>query len=218
MDMEKISGLKALIWDFDGTLYRQIPALWENIRDTEIQVIREHTGWSEEKAKEEFGKIHNVITPSGTKATSMLSHISNAQASIETSKLTDYAAYLKKDDRLTKLFADLSGFTHYMLVNGSQESVARGLSFLGVTPSIFTEIVTSETVGETKPSTKGFAYILQKTGLPPASHMMIGDREAVDLAPAKALGIRTCLVWSDQKSSIADITLSSVYDLSGVLG
>lgn len=216
--MEKISGLKVLIWDFDGTLYQQIPALWENIRDTEIQVIIDHTGWSGQKAREEFDKIHNVITPSGTKTTSMLAHISNAQASIETSKLTDYASNLKKDDQLTKLFASLSGFTHYMLVNGSQESVARGLSILGVDPSIFTEIVTSETVGETKPSTKGFSYIMQKTGLPPQSHMMIGDREAVDLVPAKALGMRTCLVWSHQKSSVADLTLPSVYDLSGVLG
>jgi FMN phosphatase YigB (HAD superfamily) len=33
---------------------------------------------------------------------------------------------------------------------------------------------------------------LKKTGLPAAAHLMIGDRELV-VAPAKKLGMRTCL-------------------------
>lgn len=216
--MKKIPGIAVCIWDFDGTLYRQQQELWEEIRNSEINVIMKHTGWTEEKAKEEFYKVYKVVTPSGTKTTSMLAHIPNKQASIETALNTDYGKYLKKDPLLNTMFARLKGFQHYMLVNGTQESVARGSKLLGIDMSVFTEVVTSEIVGETKPSTKGYLYIQQKTGLPPQAHLMIGEREAVDLAPAKSLGMHTCLVWSAEKSDVADVTLPEVYGVPDVLG
>ena len=88
---------------------------------------------------------------------------------------------------------------------------------LGLPVDTFKEMVTSETVGVTKPEEKGFRYIMDKTGLPPEAHMMIGDREAVDFAPAKKLGMHTCLVWSEEKSKIADITLPTVYEVADIL-
>lgn len=216
--MKTLSGISVCIWDFDGTLYRQSPALWENIRATEIQVIMKHTGWPEDKAKDEFYKLYPTVTPSGTKVTSLLANITNAQASIETSALTDYASHLQPDPKLNDMFATLSRYTHYMLVNGSGESVSRGLGILGVKKDIFKEIVTSEHVGETKPSTKGFTYIIEKTGLPPEAHVMIGDREAVDLLPAKSVGMKTCLAWADEIREDIDISIPTVYDIVGVLG
>ena len=216
--MKTIPGVRVCIWDFDGTLYRQQPALWEEIRASEMQVVMEHTGWTKEKVNEEFYKIYGVTTPSGTQTTSQLANITNEQASIETSKYTDYGKYLKPDPELATMFGKLKNFQHYMLVNGTQESVKRGAKLLGLDLSVFREIVTSEIVGETKPGTKGFLYIISKTGLPAAAHMMIGDREAVDLVPAAALGIRTCLVWSDMKSNIVDVVLSDVYKVPDVLG
>ena len=206
------------IWDFDGTLYKQNPALWDQIRQTEIDVIVAHTGWSDKKASEAFYKIYKVETPSGTTTVSRITGISHADASRETSARTDYAAFLRSDPKLNEMFSSLSRYRHFMLVNGSQESVTRGLALLGVQKDIFEEIVTSEIVGETKPSSKGFQYILDKTGLPAASHIMIGDRELVDLAPAKKLGLKTCLVWSDAESAIADVTLPSVYECVNMLG
>ena len=217
-NMMKMQGVSVCIWDFDGTLYKQIPALWDQIHQTEIDVIATHTGWSVEKATEEFYKIYKVETPSGTTTVSRITGISHADASRETSALTDYAKYLHPDPKLSEMFANLSKYRHLMLVNGSQESVTRGLAILGVQKRFFEEIVTSEIVGETKPSTKGFQYILAKTGLAPAAHVMIGDREQVDLAPAKSLGIKTCLVWSDTPSTVADVTLPSVYECVNMLG
>lgn len=205
------------IWDFDGTLYKSRPEFSDAIRAKEIQVIMRHTGWSEDKAKEEFYKIFKQKTPSGTRVVSLLTGIGNTQASVETSD-NDFYISLYKDPMLSNMFLSLQRLTHYLLVNGSRGSAARGLHILGLNPAIFTEVVTSETVGETKPSPKGFLYIMHKTGLPAISHMMIGDREAVDLAPAKALGMKTCLVWSGPKSNIADIALRSVYEVADVLG
>lgn len=218
MHMTNIPGIAVCIWDFDGTLYRQQPALWDEIRASEIRVIMNHTGWPEEKAKDEFYKIYKVITPSGTQTVSMLTKISNKESSIETAQYTDYSKYLRPDSRLSNMFRRLTRYQHFLLVNGTQAAVAKGLGFLGLAASTFEKIVTSELVGESKPSEKGFRYIMHQTGVPPEAHLMIGDREAVDLVPAKALGMKTCLVWSETKSEIADITLPTVYEIVNVLG
>lgn len=214
----KLSGIKVCIWDFDGTLYRQQPALWDEIRESEYRVIMDHTGWSRDQAVEAFHTVYQKKTPSGTRSVSIVAEISMEAAALETTKYVDYKKYLVADPKLLVMFENLKGYTHMMLVNGTQQSVTQGLSLLGVDRTIFSEIVTSEVVGETKPSTKGFSYILEKTGLPAASHLMIGDRELVDLVPAKSLGIKTCLVWSDTVGSVADITLPTVYALTDVIG
>lgn len=216
----KLPGITVCVWDFDGTLYRSQQALKDQIRDSEIRVIMDHTGWTHEQASEKFYTVFNVVTPSGTKAASILANIPNDQASIECSRYTDYAPYLHTDPKLTAMFADLTRFDHYMLVNGTQESVSRGLGLLGVSPSVFREIVTSEIVGETKPGTKGFTYIIGKTGLPPEAHLMIGDREAVDLVPAKSVGMRTCLVrWGATKpqTGSVDSVIEDIYAVPDLL-
>jgi len=78
-------------------------------------------------------------------------------------------------------------------------------------------MVTSEIVGITKPDLAGFSSILDYTKLPPALHLMIGDREAIDHVPAKKLGMSTCLVWSEAKRSVVDLTLPTVYDVAKLL-
>lgn len=218
MALKLFSDVHVLIWDFDGTLYKQVPALWDMIRASEIRVIIDQTGWTQEKAKEEFYKIYKVTTPSGTKTVSELTQLSNKDASLACAKYTDYSAYLHPDPKLQTVFKSLSRYTHYLLVNGTQIGVAKGLRLLGISKSIFSEIVTSEVVGESKPSERGYLHIMKQTGLPASSHLMIGDREAVDLAPAKALGMHTCLVWSETRGTVAEVTLPSVYDVVSMLG
>lgn len=216
--MQKISGVSVCIWDFDGTLYKTTPALSNAIIEADYTLVMKHTGWSREKTIAEFHKIFKVVTPSSTETAAKLAGISVKDAAIECEQYKDRRMFLSRDDKLAGLFSSLSRFTHYMLVNGIQEKVKESLELLGVPVSLFKEIVTAEVVGVNKPQLDGFRYIMDKTGLPPASHMMIGDREPVDLIPAKSLGMRTCLVWSDKDSAIADVTLPDVYRVSDVLG
>lgn len=214
----KLSGIRVCIWDFDGTLYKQQPALLDEIRESEYRVLMDHMGWNHTHAVEAFHNVYLKKTPSGTQTVSLVAGISMKAAAVETTKYVDYRKYLSPDSKLAEMFVRLAGYKHMMLVNGTQQSVTHGLSLMEINRALFDEIVTSEIVGETKPSTKGFKYILKKTGLPPAAHLMIGDREQVDLVPAKSLGMKTCLVWSDTQSTIADVTLPTVYALTDVLG
>lgn len=218
MDMKTIPGISVCIWDFDGTLYRPTAALTQAIVEADYELIMRHTGWGKAKTVEEFYKIFKVKTPSSTETAAMLAGISVQEAAIECELYKDRRPFLSRDQRLIDMFAALEGFTHYFLVNGIAEKVRESLAVLGVQPDIFRETVTAEVVGVNKPQLDGFQYILKKTGLPPEAHLMIGDREAVDLAPAKSLGMYTCLVWSAEKSDVADVILPEVYGVPDVLG
>lgn len=212
-----LSDIKVLIWDFDGTLYKNDPRLLESIRERELEVIQKHTGWSRKKAEVEFYSLYPKSSPSGTKVVSMLSHIPLKDAARECAENKLYDNYLHPDKHLHDLFLKLSSYTHYLLVNGGRTSVLRGLKLLSLNSNIFKELITSEDMGVSKPDTKGFEYIMAKTGLAPHEHLMIGDRELVDLAPAKMLGMRTCLVWTTSVSAVADATVRTVYEIADIV-
>ncbi len=215
--MQQWSQVNVLIWDLDGTLYKPKSNISRAIRECEYQVITSHTRWSKKKVIEEFYKVYKVVTPSGTKTAAIVSGIPTVQAARECQNFLDRRKFLSRDDRLIEMFNKLSHYTHFMLINGTKRSTSQALEVLGIPPRMFVEIVSSETVGENKPSPKGFLYILKKTGIEPSKHLMIGDRVDVDLVPAKKLGFKTCLVWSTHQSPHADITLRSIYDLASVL-
>ncbi len=211
------SAVKVLIWDFDGTLYPPNPKLWQAVREAEYKTIAVHTGWPREKVIAEFERYHKKVLPSATETVGKLAGITTTAAALEMEGYYDRRDYLKRDERLVTFFQHLGKLTHWMLANGVRHRIEETLALLGVPKETFVEIVTSEVVGVNKPHDAGFRYILDKTGLVPSEHLMIGDREQVDLAPAKGLGIKTCLVWSKTPGAIADATLPSVYDLPSLL-
>lgn len=209
------AAVEVLVWDFDGTLYKPNPDLWRLVRKAEYRVIVSHTGWKREKVVEEFEKVYKKTIPSATDAVAHLSGVTTFQAALEMERYYDRRSFLTHDGQLVALFAKLKKYRHFMLANGVCQNIEACLDVLGVPKKTFEGIVTSELVGVNKPDEAGFCYILKKTNLPPSHHLMIGDREAVDLAPAKALGMKTCMVWS--KSSLADITVPTVYDVLAIL-
>ena len=213
----KLSDVEVIIWDIDGTLYPLSEETSQAVLESAYQVIERHTGWPRHKTIEEFEKVHNKVTLSQTEAVAVICNIPVTQAAKETDHHFNRTQYVKRDEKLITLFEQLRGLRHFVLGNGAQKTILEGLAALGLQPGTFDEIVTSETVGVNKPKDNGFRYILEKTGMPPAQHLMIGDREKVDLVPAHALGMKTCLVWSLKPGMIADITLPSVYDLTQVL-
>lgn len=213
----RLKDIKILVWDFDGTLYKPIPQLWRDIREAEYRTIRDHTGWSKEKTVAEFERLHKKVIPSATATVARLSGITVARAATEMEKYFDRRTYVARDEKLIELFSKLKHFRHMTLANGVIVNHVATLEVLGVPREMIERMVTSETVGVTKPDEKGFRYILDYTKMPPHQHLMVGDREDIDLVPAKKLGMRTCLVWSDTKGRIADVTIPTVYDIEKIL-
>jgi len=208
--------VKILIWDFDGTLYKPNEELFHDVRELEYRAIMKHTGWTREKTAEEFHKLYRVTIQSGTEVVSKLCNIPIAAAARESEKDFDRRKYLRHDSKLVEMFRKLKRFRHFILANGIIAKHKESLLVLGIPVDTFEEFVTAETIGVTKPDPAGFVYIMKKTGLPARAHLMIGDRELVDIAPAKKLGMHTCLVWNHTPSVVADVTLPTVYDVAGI--
>jgi HAD superfamily hydrolase (TIGR01549 family) len=212
-----ISTIKVLIWDFDGTFYRQNDALYKQIRESEYQTIINHTGWDYKKTTEEFFNVYKTRFQSATETVAFLSGISTSKAVVEMEAYFDRRHFVSKDQKLIELFSLLHGYQHYILANGSQKGIKESLDTIGIPHTLFKEILTSEVTGANKPNTNGYRYILNKTHELPQNHLMIGDREIVDLVPAKEIGMKTCLVFSKIQSKIADVTLPTVYDIKKLL-
>lgn len=215
--MKNKNNLKVLIWDFDGTLYKPNPVLWKDVREAEYRVIMDHTGWSREKTIAQFVGLHKIVTPSATETVAKLAGISTSVAAVEMEQYYDRTKYVTRDEKLIDLFLQLKDFSHYILANGARRALEKALVALGLERTIFKEIVTSEIVGVNKPHLEGFTYIINKTGYSPEAHVMIGDREEVDLVPAKQVGMQTCLVWSEAKNSGADYTVKTVYEVEKIV-
>jgi HAD superfamily hydrolase (TIGR01549 family) len=218
------SGITTIIWDFDGTFYPQNPAVTHAMEEGQYQTIMRHTGQTYEQAKEAFWKVYPSQTTSGNAAVGIICKIPTAQAAVENEQGFKRIDFIPKDHTLPALFATLSRYRHFILGNGVKKQLEETIAAIGLKADIFEEIVTSEVVGANKPDPAGFLYIMKKTGSKPEEHLMVGDREVVDLVPAKSLGMHTCLVtWGQgfaelpKTGEYVDLTLASPYDLPAKL-
>lgn len=210
-------SISVFIWDFDGTLYCIPEQLSIAERNSKISVIEKLKHLSREDALEEFNRVL-VNEKSATAAVARICGITVFEAARFSEALFDRRSYIQRDEKLMELFDQLSSYPHYILANGWRAKIEEALPALGLPVSTFQEIVTSETVGVNKPHPDGYLYILKKTGYPPDKHLMIGDREAVDLATAKKLGMHTCLVGGTiEDKTIVDYSISTIYQIPDLL-
>ncbi len=217
MKKNGFKNITVLIWDVDGTLYQPNEHLWREVREAEYRVIMNHLQIDRKTAVKLFNRDYKKVSPSATQTVARLAGITTPQAALEMDNYYDRRNFLKRDQKLVQLFAKLENYTHFILANGTKKRLTETLIHLGLDPQIFEEIVTSELVGENKPSEVGFRYILAQTGLSPEEHLMIGDRQQVDLLPAKKLGMKTCLVFAEKTETKVDFVLKTVYDIEKIL-
>ncbi len=205
-------NVKVIAWDMDTTLYKAVPEL----------SIAFMNGCIEEVAKIKNLSLKDaeiLLTNEKNKAGSTTQAFMNLgcgdfHTMWEVQKRVGKVNYLKKDPRLPLIFSQLSRFRHFLISNSVLEEVHTVLEAIGLNESYFEEIITVDRTGEPKPSPKPFKLMMELTGLKPEEHVMIGDMEKIDIAPAKKLGLKTILVWG--KSDLADLSLPSVYDVAKV--
>lgn len=219
-----LTSIRVCVWDFDGTFYPLTPVATHAMEEEQYATIMHHKGWSRAKAKEEFWKVYPAATTSGNAAVGIVCGIPTAEAARESETNYDRLQFVRRDPKLAELFNKLKNFRHYVLGNGVKEKLEIAAGALGIPDGTFEEIVTSEVTGANKPATDGYVYILRKTGCKPEEHLMIGDREVVDLAPAKKVGMHTCLVtWGSaypelsRPGSSVDVTVPNVYAVADIL-
>ena len=66
-----------------------------------------------------------------------------------------------------------------------------------------------------KPALDGFYKMVETSNLPPEQNLYVGDRVEVDIKPAKRIGMKTCLIYS--QSDEADYSVNTFQELAQVL-
>lgn len=208
------SKIRVIVWDVDGTWYRPQNDLVKEETKQRALFIAEKLGVGYKTAlgmvKEETKK-----TKSRTMAVSNITGVSYFNVLKAIQNVIDRSKFLSKDQKLIDLFGKLSNFRHAVCTNMRTNVFEKTVFLLGLQKVKFDPVVTPDTSGVMKPDEGAFKMVLEKTGLKPSEHLFVGDREGVDIVPAKKLGMQTCFVWG--KSGMADISIETVYDLDDIM-
>lgn len=205
-----LSGIKAIGWDLDGTLYPASVELSSSIHKKYIETVAKKCNLDLLKAKKEFEKRYKKIG-SHTKTLNSFGVDGNEffRKFWDEVRLEDF---IKIDKGIEEMFGRLSKKRHFIITNSNtHKQIKRKLSLIGIDYGLFEVVVSSFDVGVNKPSLKPFMVALKKLKIEPSEVMYIGDREKTDIIPAKRAGMRTCLVWGESRE--ADISFVTVYDV-----
>lgn len=206
--------IKVIVWDVDGTWYRFIPAFSEEGVNNRLRVLVQKKNISFDEAKKLYEETKKK-TISSPLAIAELTGMSVVEVLSGVDGKVDRSKYLKKDRKLLQMFDRLKDFRHAVVSNISRKTFCRTVELLGLSEKIFEYVLTTDDSGEVKPSLGPFRMVLKKTGFRPDNHLVVGDRESLDIIPAKKLGMQTCFVWG--KSKLADVSIDEVYLLTDAL-
>lgn len=211
-----IKNIKVICWDLDTTLYREIPELTELFDKTCRKLVAVRCQWTYKKAAKLYNeKLERLGSNSKTIAYFLgekwlKEELKNQDLMTEYLGINKFS-FIKRDGKLKEMFAKLKNFRHFIVTNDSYQAAVKTLQALGLSVKIFEKIVSREATGTIKPDLAQFQLVLELTGLAAKKHLMVGDRDKVDLAPAKKLGMRTAMVW--RESEMADVSLVNVYEI-----
>ena len=123
--------------------------------------------------------------------------------------------YLLPDHGLRALVAGLPG-RRSIFTNGSRRHALAVLAALGL-EGLFAEIFDIVALGfRPKPEPQTYCAVLERLGAAPGRAILLDDL-ARNLAPARALGVRTVLVGSRTPDPAADFAIGTIRELPLIL-
>ncbi len=208
------TNIGVLVWDIDQTLYAEQKAITKSINKSILAAVSDRLNLTPPDAKKIFKETYAEIGSN----TLTLDHFGlDGRRVMEAAfSQVDFASILKPDPRLQHLFKKLSHFHHVVLTNADAKTTLIKLKALGLSPKVFSAIYSTYDMPYIKPDQRVFDHVIKQTSFAPQQHLYIGDRLKADIIPAKAVGMRTALVWSHSK--IADVSFDTVYQVGRLFG
>lgn len=187
-----------IVFDMDGTLYSH-PAYLAFQESSQVARLADRLGIDAVQAAQKMRAAREARRASGLPATSMANLF--LEFGIEMSEIIRWreedfipARWLKPNSTLDRALGELSrSFSLALLTNNPRKVAVLSLEAMGVSAH-FKAIVGLDDTGESKPSSLPFLKACESLGLPPQACVSVGDREDVDIRPARALGIGGILV------------------------
>lgn len=208
-----ISRIKFLCFDVDGTLYRDVPEIWNAVQSKIYDQIIQKKHWNEERTALEFRRSYEQLG-SSTKVLESFG-IDGQDFFTEVFKDIDFSKYIKRDQILLELVNKLKArYKVGILSNGNSVAVQKKLSAIGLAPELFTPFLTTYELGALKPDPAPFLRVIEDAQVRPDESAYIGDKEETDILGAKAVGMHAIMVWGESRE--ADLSIPTIYDLEGV--
>ena len=197
MTAATFDGLQALVFDLDGTLYRN-DQLGEEVSLSACHYIAQLRGISLAKAKTLLQEARDCQSGSGgTLSQAVLALGGNLRAMHERlSRDVHPEAVLSVDLRVSQLLKKLAeSFDLYIYTNNNRELSGRIMEQIGVA-GIFKKVFSIEDCWRPKPDEIALVGILDAMGRKPAETLFVGDRYGVDLALPESLG---CAIFETRR-------------------
>ncbi len=193
------SGLKAIIFDIDSTLYTNAEYAFEQV-DCQVRRFASLRGITNDQARKMVADYRKKYAKeNGGKKVSLSNTLLSFGVSIEQSvqwrrELIEPADFLEADKRLQEALAALGRRYKLLCVTNNPVLPAqKTLDALGVA-DLIEVLVGLDTCNLSKPAKEPFVLAAKKAGTDPASIVSVGDRYDLDLAPALELGMGGILV------------------------
>lgn len=207
-------NVKHVWFDFAGTLFKETPEFNELHDKLRYQTYANLQGLDDlSKAKNEFLELYSKY---GSNSAVFRSLGQSSGYWMKALDDFDFASVLKPDpivyETLNKLkdIVLISLFTNFV-----RDRIPKLLALLDIPVEDFTHILGGDDIKERKPALDGFRLMIEKSNLPADQILYVGDRVDVDIKPAKAVGMKSCLVYS--KSPEADYSFDSFDELMSLV-
>jgi len=195
---------KALIFDLDSTLYEHREyALFQS--RVLIERLARERGEPFHAIEAEIEGIRAARLAAGLGATSLGNIFLELGVDIKTSvrwriEAIEPSVWLEVDPKLRAALEFLTKHYSLALVTNNPRIVGeKSLRTLGVR-DLFAQVIGLDDTMRSKPDAAPFTLATVRLGLPAAAFVSIGDREEVDLLPARGLGMGAILI-----EAVADV-------------
>jgi phosphoglycolate phosphatase/putative hydrolase of the HAD superfamily len=196
--LSRIEGPRALLLDFDSTLYTNGNyARFQN--EVLIERLARERGESLEATKARLDALRAELAAASGTTTSLGQLFAQLGVSIETSvtwreELIEPATWLGPDPVLDAVLAILASRFALALVTNNPASVGKkGLDALGVARH-FKTVVGLDDTWRSKPDPAPYVLAAKRLDTEAGACISIGDRYDIDIAPALSLGMGAILV------------------------
>ena len=221
------------VWfDLDGTLYRKTISIEKRIRRALTTHIAQQTGLSYAEVRREYRTQYRSNCCSHSRVFQEFGL--NPRMVQEVIRSVQINKFISEDKKLSRIFEllDSENTPYSIYSNNRRDTIEDILNALKVDKSQFSTIITGDSYSKTEDNA-GFRYALEYSkaieerrrrnhGYPyyhfsPRRVVFVGDRDEVELKPAKNLGMTTLPVWANKDSQIATRTFPDIYSITNFL-
>jgi putative hydrolase of the HAD superfamily len=201
------------LFDLDNTLYPPENGLFGAVDARINEFLATHLGVSGPAADELRRRYHDEygITLVGL----MQEHGTEPHRYLDFVHHVPVGDYLDADPGLRRLVGGLPG-RRSIFTNGSRRHALAVLAALGL-EGLFEEIFDIVALGfRPKPDPETYRTVLERLGVDARRAILLDDL-ARNLAPARAIGVRTVLVGTTEPVPAAEFSIKTVHDLPAIL-